>query len=1131
MSLAQADIEKLRSLTSFDALVDYLRDELDWPIETEDAEEITFDYDPEELGIDSVHAVKIETIKQIRPLAEGQPWGVFYIQFETKRLPVVVLRRILRALVPTSRRRDPSRPAWRMSDLLFICSQGEQDKRTISFAHFRQSQDGNLPELRTFSWDSNENHFYFIKNFYLKSLRWPENEDAIESWQDQWERAFLVKHRYVIRTAQSLAGEMASMAATIRDLVLEIYDFEHVGGPLHQLHLSFKMVLIHDLSIEDFADMYAQTVTYGLFSARATQEGDFAVQDVAALIPNTNPFLKELLEELTTQDAVDLDELGVGQLVQLLQDVDIEAILRDFGRQKKGEDPVVHFYETFLKEYDAEKKVQRGVFYTPDPVVSFIVRSVDQILRTEFDCPDGLADTGTMEWKGQTVPKVQILDPATGTGTFLKYVIQTVWGTFYKKYNKISAENRKEKWNKYVAEHLLPRLYGFELMMAPYTIAHMKLGLTLKQTGYAFKAGERLRVYLTNSLQPAHEIPRIDTFSLAHEAKEANSVKMEIPITVVLGNPPYSVHSSNQGVWIKKLINDYYQINNQMLGERNPKALQDDYVKFIRFGQYVINQAGEGVLAYITNHGYLDNTTFRGMRHSLMDSFSEIYILDLHGNANRRETTPEGGKDENIFDIQQGVALCFMIKRGNENGAARVYHADLFGLRSYKYEYLTTSNKKCTTWNQVKPKEPFYLFLPQDTTFEPEYSRAWKITDIFEKFSPGIKTHRDHFVIDFDKSDLYNRILIFRDSSKSDHEIKNKYHLKEKGNWKIGQQRQQLLSDNQWKDYFTRCLYRPFDIRYYFRHHSVVDRPRNETMYHFHSQENFGLVCMRQVSLQNKYTHFIVSRLPVDNRVFYSNKGTMSIFPLYLFSPDYLHEKDEISKVVSGFTDNHRRPNLSLHFINNLESCLNLKFIQYGTGDLIVAIGPEDIFHYLYSIFHSQMYRTRYIELLKRDFPRLPLTSNLELFRDLCGLGADLTALHLMEFNYGAASWNQNGGIPPFQHTITTFNSGSNGTTMGSFSKSKCYQDGRVYLDMSLGKSSSYFDGVPEDVWNFHIGGYQVLYKWLYDRRGKKGQPGRTLIPEDIEHYQKIVVSLKETIRLMDEIDQVIDDHGGWPIQ
>jgi type I restriction-modification system DNA methylase subunit len=603
------EIKKLRSLTSFEALVDYLRDELDWPIEAEDAEDVAFDYSAAELGIDPLHAVKIQSIKQVRPLEDGQPWGIFYLEFESQRLPVVVLRRILKALVPASRNRDPNRPAWQMSDLLFISSQGEPDKRSISFAHFHETEDGKN-ELRTFSWDSRESHLYYIKNLNLEALRWPARGVDAAAWRGQWSQAFTVPHRYVPTTAQMLAEQMAHLAADIRDTVLDIYEVEQTGGPLHQLHLSFRLTLINDLSKEDFADMYAQTVTYGLFSARATRQGEFAIQDVAAMIPNTNPFLRELLEQLTHQDAVDLDELGVEQLASLLREVDMEAILRDFGRQRRGEDPVIHFYETFLGAYDAEKKAQRGVFYTPDPAVSFIVRSVDYILRTEFDCPDGLADTGTMQWKGQTVPKVQLLDPATGTGTFLQYVIQVIWDTFYQKNKNMSAAERKAKWNRYVSEHLLPRLHGFELMMAPYTIAHMKLGLKLKETGYEFGSDERLRVYLTNALQPAHEVPRTETPALAHEVEQSMRVKTDQPILAVIGNPPYSVSSSNSGEWITDLVKKNYYPNDSYR-EHNPKLLLDDYVKFFRFAQWRINRTQSGVIGFITNHGYLDGPIFR----------------------------------------------------------------------------------------------------------------------------------------------------------------------------------------------------------------------------------------------------------------------------------------------------------------------------------------------------------------------------------------------------------------------------------------------------------------------------------------------------------------------------------------
>ncbi|MBN1136942.1 MAG: N-6 DNA methylase, partial [Anaerolineae bacterium] len=660
------EIAELRKLTSFPALIAYLADRLDWPIQVGDARDIVFDYDPEELDLDPRYAVRIEAVKQIRPLVDTQPWGIFYIEFESKRLPVVVLRRILQALVPTSRSRHPERPAWALEDLLFVCSQGEPEYRSISFAHFRQAP-GRLPELATFSWDCQESHFYYIKNLNLEALRWPADEGNIAAWQARWSAAFPTAHRAPITTAQELASRMAQLAAATRAMVNETYQVERESGPLHRLYDSFRRVLIHDLSVDDFADMYAQTVTYGLFSARATHSGEFSAAAVTALVPNTNPFLRDLLDECLKvgtgrRHTVHLDELGVDELVETLRETDIEAILREFGRQSREhkEDPVVHFYESFLREYDAEKKARRGVFYTPDPVVSFIVRSVDHLLRTEFACPDGLADTGTMEWQGQQVPRVQILDPATGTGTFLQHVIQQVYETFCER-DRLPLAGRPARWNEYVARHLLPRLYGFELMMAPYAVAHMKLGLALRETGCDFSSDERLRVYLTNALQPAHEIPRTETPFLAKEAQEANRARMDTPITVVIGNPPYSGHSANTSRnpdgtlnFIGDLVQSYYYVDGKPLGERNPKWLQDDYVKFIRFAQWRIEQTGAGILAMITNHGYLDNPTFRGMRQQLMQTFSEIYVLDLHGNTKKKETAPDGSKDENVFDIQQG---------------------------------------------------------------------------------------------------------------------------------------------------------------------------------------------------------------------------------------------------------------------------------------------------------------------------------------------------------------------------------------------------------------------------------------------------------------------------------------------
>ena len=904
------DIQKLRTLTDFPALVAYLRDELDWPIEVEDADDITFDYDPAELGIDSRHAVKIESIKQVRPLVDTQPWGIFYIEFETKRLPVVVLRRILRSLVPKSRRRDPNRPVWRMDDLLFISAQGEAAHRRISFAHFRQ-REGRIPELRTFSWDTSETHFYYIKNLNLEALKWPDDETNADAWREQWSRAFTVAHRYTIRKSQELAREMARHAATVRDLVSEVYALETEDGPLHRLYASFKEVLLHDLTPDAFADMVAQTVAYGLFSA-ATQSDDLTYDRLVELIPSTNPFLKDLLAELTAQgavDAVDLEELGVGQLVELLRQTDIEAIVHDFGRQTGGgrEDPVVHFYELFLSEYDRAQKVKRGVFYTPDPVVSYIVRSVDYLLKTEFGLEDGLADTSVDPKTGE--PLVQILDPATGTGTFLAHVIDQIWRT-------VTAKPGAD-WNAYVTEHLLPRLNGFELMMAPYAVAHMKLGLKLRHTGYDFSGNERLRVYLTNTLEEPvemHETLALIGF-LSKEANEAARVKRRKPITVVIGNPPYAGHSANESEWIAGLlrgtdsegrrVESYFEVDGHGLGERNPKWLNDDYVKFIRFGQWRIEQTGAGVLAFITNHGYLDNPTFRGMRQSLMAAFDVIYVLDLHGSSKKRETTPEGGPDENVFDIMPGVAILLAVKRPAQtsevSGTSEVYHADLWGLRGQKYAQLLKTDVSSTAWQRLFPSSPFYLFVPQDVALQAEYQQGWKITEAMPTNSMGITTGRDAFAIDYAKEELQRRISVLQ-GSQTNAQIQLRYGLKDSSSFSLEKAR--LWSKtSEAIDFVLPISYRCFDQRYMIYSSSILARSREEICRHQIGKENLTLATSRAIR-ESPWLHIFVARHPIAKE-YVSSLDNCFAFPLYLYPlPD---QRD----LLNHQDTSKRQPNLN----------------------------------------------------------------------------------------------------------------------------------------------------------------------------------------------------------------------------
>jgi hypothetical protein len=500
-----------------------------------------------------------------------------------------------------------------------------------------------------------------------------------------------------IKTAKDLAQQLATVAKKIEQIIPQVYRDEksEKDGYLHKLLKSFQQELLPFLKLEaendkdySFADIYAQTVAYSLFTARVfshlkwqkelqvdptVKEPLFDRESAWEQLPETNPFLRQLFKDISKQKAEDLGDgliTEIANIFGILRAAKMEAILSDFSQTGNRDDIIIHFYEPFLAAYNPKLKKNRGVYYTPESVVSYMVRSVDILLKDKFHKPLGLAD-----------PDVMILDPATGTGTFLLWIFQLVERRFKGTDGDVESQRLiKERfgemsWTQYVRDHLLPRVAGFELLMAPYAIAHLKLSLFLQESGYEFGSvpfgsaqgaadiAPRLKVYLTNTLDNA---PRKSEFLfdefIASEANEATSIKQDEPVMVVVGNPPYSGHSENKGEWISNLLKDYYQVDGKPLGEKNSKWLQDDYVKFIRFSQWRIQQTGMGILAFITNHGYLDNPTFRGMRRSLDKTFDEMYVLDLHGNSKKKEVAPDGSKDENVFDIQQGVAIGLMVK-------------------------------------------------------------------------------------------------------------------------------------------------------------------------------------------------------------------------------------------------------------------------------------------------------------------------------------------------------------------------------------------------------------------------------------------------------------------------------------
>ena len=886
-----------------------------------------------------------------------------------------------------------------------------------------------------------------------------------------------------IGSPEELAERMAKIARLIRDSIVKAYQQEKTGA-LHQQFDSFRKVLMDSLTVAEFADMYAQTVCYGLFAAKCSAPlGPFSRIHAGHYVPKTNPFLRHLFSQIV---GVELDERlvwAVEHLVTVLNHADIAAILADFGQRTRQEDPVVHFYETFLKHYDPNMREMRGVYYTPEPVVSYIVRSVDILLKQRFKLREGLADSSRLK-SGQH--QVQILDPAVGTGTFL-----------YAVFNQIFAKFRKNKgmWSTYVTEHLLPRVHGFELLMAPYTVAHMKLGLQLQEMGYEFDSDERLQIFLTNSLEDAFDKSSTPALPFAewlvNEGQAASGVKQDSPVMVIIGNPPYSGHSANIGEWITHLLKgiderhsgaktaNYFQVDGKPLKERNSKWLNDDYVKFIRFAQWRINTTGYGILGFVTNHGYLDNPTFRGMRQALMHEFDEIYLLDLHGNAKKTEKSPDGSADKNVFDIQQGVAIGIFVKYlKSAEKPAKVFHAELWGERDGKYAWLEEQDVKTTNWEELKPTSPFYLFVPQDITLREEYEHYWKVTEVMPINSVGIVTARDDLTIQESPQAVMETVKDF--VSLEPELAREKYQLgKDARDWKVHLAQADIESHDIDDSYVTPILYRPFDKRYTYytgQTKGFLCMPRYKVMQHMLAGENLGLIVGRsgQVVGSDEWDILFCSNAMTEFNLY--RRGGNNLFPLYLYPTNDL---------LSSST---RKPNFAPNFIKAVETRLKRQFIDEGTGDLATTIGPEDIFHYMYAVFHSPTYRQRYAEFLKIDFPRLPLTSDKTLFQQLAQLGKQLVTIHLMEAEIDSEC----------SYPIE----GDNRVDKITYKKHK------VYIN-----KTQYFDNVTEAVWQFHIGGYQVAHKWLKDRKG------RQLSYENCNHYLYIIAALQQTIQLMEEID------------
>ena len=898
-----------------------------------------------------------------------------------------------------------------------------------------------------------------------------------------------------------------------------------------------------------------------MFAARFhdTTPEDFSRAEAATLIPRTNPLLRRLFRDL--DEYVDESIVWIiDDLVALFAASDVSAILKDYGKATAQTDPLLHFYEDFLAAYNPALRKQRGVWYTPAPVVRYIVRSVDELLKRDFNLPAGLADAsktrvkvvndnrarkGDAKFVEREMHRVQILDPALGTGTFIAEVVRNVRSKFV---------GQEGMWPGYVRDHLIPRLNGFEILMASYAMAHLKLDLLLSESVLTGEVGEnssssrkdetihsptqnsnsnsRLRIFLTNSLEEFSEATgTLWAMELSNEAREADFIKRDCPVMVVMGNPPYSVSSSNKGEWIQKLVADY----KKGLGEKKIN-LDDDYIKFIRLGQHYIDKNGEGILAYISNNSFLDGITHRQMRKSLMGSFDEIYILDLHGNARKKETAPDGSKDENVFDIMQGVSINIFVKRGTGNGergtggarlsrpqdlaaknakVAKVFHAEVFGEREAKYEFLDAHDIVNVEYKELRPQAPHYFFVPKDFALQEEYEKGFSVAELMPVNNSGIQTKRDRVVYQFTQKDIETVVGSFRNEDVES--LRKRYSLPADGrDWTVAWAKDDTLKGN---GAVTQILYHPFDKRWTFfsgQSSGFMAYPRMPQSSHL-LHDNIALLLVRNTRRENPYNFFVADTIVDKDGI--SGFDNCRFFPLYLYT-------ENMGKV-------EKTPNLNPKIVKKIEEALcalglsaslrenNTSNNPVNPVNPVQKLSPEDIFHYVYAVLHTPSYRSRYREFLKVDFPRIPYPSSAEEFRRLASIGEKLVAVHLLKDPKVRDMFSPYANFPVSGSNLVEFvrfefstqdhgSSADADTNSASLRLCVKNQHGRVYIN-----STQYFDNVPETAWNFYIGGYQPAQKWLKDRKG------RTLTSDDIMHYKAIVAALVETPRLMDELREM----------
>jgi len=851
-------------------------------------------------------------------------------------------------------------------------------------------------------------------------------------------------------SAETLAIELAKRTRFLKEEVIhqELEDEENDSNQVLGFYDAFQKYLIAGLTKKDFADLYAQTIAYGLFSARTRTDGTFSRRLAYNFIPPTIGILKDVFQFISLGSLPQQMEVIIDDIAAVLNAADISKILQDYYKKGKGQDPIIHFYETFLNKYDPKTREQRGVYYTPEPVVNYIVHSVNEILKTDFDKEDGFANTD-----------VTVLDPAGGTLTFLAQTAKFAIEDFTKKYGEGNRAN-------FIKDHILKNFYAFELMMAPYAIAHLKMSFLLDEYGYKMKDSDRFKLYLTNTLEIADlEQTRIPGMSsLSEESKQAALVKKKQPILAIMGNPPYSIASYNKSDFIEGIMDLYKE---DVRDEKLIAVLHDDYAKFIRFCHWKIEQVGKGVFGLITKNTYLNTSAFKGLRKKLLQSFDKVYVYNLHGKL--YEKAPDGGKDQNIFDIRVGTAILFCIKTGKkkEDHLGDLYFQELYGDRTNKYDYLEKNHIGTSQWEKLKIDPNYFFFEKKNFNKAELYDSFWKVDEIFINNNSCVKTGRDHFITDHKLNTLKTRLSLFKNCTFPYDLLKETFKLDDGSSFNLKRVKENFKSIND--DFFVEYSSRPFENKILYYDNLFVDRLGNKVNGNFVKKQNIGLILKKRNADPVYNSAFITKNVSDLNFL----GGQSYIFPLWIYEGE------------DGLFGASKKSNIKPDFEQTIEK-------QYKTKDL-----TESIFYYIYALLYCPKYREGFAEQLQIDYPKIPFTADFKLFKTLSDIGKTLAELHLLT-------------AKELSKPLIKFNGkGNNKVTEIDFKET----DEKLYIN-----ETQYFSGISKSMWEWEVGKNKPIQRWIKNAKDKELDLNETI------EFGKICSAVKLTFDKQAEVDKYYED-------